>query len=1053
MATHGMGQRSRASLLHRLRRMVAWSTVIVGSAFSGAVAAVEPTMLVAGTQIEQRVSGNAEARLLVDASAGPLVVVIDQLGVDFVVRCGNEAHERNSPSGPWAPEILVVTSGCLLTLRARSVGAPTMPFRARAFSPDSAEGRRWPRAVWAQWSQGHLDSGGQDVPAMSRALQHLQEVERVVAAQGDSEDLRFLRYGNANLLRRIGRHEQAVQAYEVLIRSLDPSRDPQWLTRASNAKGLSLRELDRFDAADQAFADAVRYGEGRSEGVEWVSAKNNRCLILHSLGKLAAARDCYAAVIPEYRELAPNQVAVPMLNLAAAADALGEPALALKNYRAVLELRRGGSDRTSLGIVLLNLANHEAQTGAWQDALEHSLEAQQLFEALGDKPRTVNTLNLRGAIYRELGEPARARDYLSQSMRIAQESGDSGALALAKSALARIETDDAKAAEAHREVVGQFMRTGQGGLASQEWLMLAGRLDALGDNAGRDAALAACATLLQSNGSRSSRATAAMLRGRVALRAGQLAEATALAEQAIAWRTQTRETEELATARLLKARAERGAGRNDAALAEIERALEELQRAERLPSSPVLAANLYDRRIELLDEAMDILLSADAVTDAALSRAWAIKWKYARAPDAPLPAPADASEHELLDELRAKVMLLSGTQTPGIARAKPPSAEVLADIAKRIEVIESQLDARRTQAAAPGLQTLALSGVQTALESDEVLISLNLGSRASGAWVTTSQSTRWAALPSRRELLPTVEDVLKRQDKASFDRLSELLSPLVAAAGEARRVMIIPDGPSHLIPYAVLRNDRGEFWIERSRIELLARAPVASADLRPVALAQGFPVVFWGARDRVDDVAARSDSGPVYRSGAEMVELPAVSTEFQAMKRVLGNRRIVAGDPRAPVAPTDGSRWMLHVAGHGLASGNHPYALAIALPNSDSAGFTYTSGQSLQFGARPPSIVFVNVCEGFSGRLFESQPPSSLARRFLQAGADVVVAASWPVEDSRAARFSEQFYAELDRAPADVAGALARAQREALRSGGARNMRYWAGYSVVHGVR
>lgn len=129
MATHGMGQRSRASLVHRVRRMVAWSAVIIGSAFPGAVAAADPTVLVAGTQIEQRVPGDAEARLLVDASAGPLVVVIDQLGVDFVVRCGDEAHERNSPSGAGAPEILVVASGCLLTLRARR---PCHSARARS---------------------------------------------------------------------------------------------------------------------------------------------------------------------------------------------------------------------------------------------------------------------------------------------------------------------------------------------------------------------------------------------------------------------------------------------------------------------------------------------------------------------------------------------------------------------------------------------------------------------------------------------------------------------------------------------------------------------------------------------------------------------------------------------------------------------------------------------------------------------------------------------------------------------------------------------------------
>jgi tetratricopeptide (TPR) repeat protein len=1018
------------------------------------VAAAGDPVLVAGSRMERTVPGDAESRLLIDASAGPLVVVVDQLGIDLALRCDNESHGRNSPAGRWGAEIVVVERRCAMTIRARNAGAPMFTYKARAFAFDSDEGRRLPRRTWELWSQAHYDSGAAGTSDMSSALVSLRDVEKVVATRGDSDELRFLRIGNAHLLRRLGRHEEAVLAYQAFIRTLDPARHAVWLMRASNGNGLSLRELDRFDDADEAFADAVRYGAGRGDAYEWVSAKNNRCLILHTYGKLAAARDCYAAVIPDYRELAPDHVAVPMLNLAAAADTLGEPGLALRHYRAALELRRGGTDRSSLGIVLLNLAAHEAQTGAWPDALEHSLEAQNIFESLGDKPRTATMLNLRGWIYNELREPDRARDYLEQSVRIAQESKDPAAIALSKSALARIDPDPARAAQAHREVVDYFMQTKRSGLASQEWIMLAERLDALGDDAGRDAALDSCEALLPANGSRSYKASVATLRARVALRRGLLPEALKLAQQAIDWRAQTREIDGQTTVRLLKARIERRAGNGDAALAEIERALAELTRAERLPASPVLAANLYDRRAELLDEAMDILLGADAVTDAAMAKAWALKWTYSRAPDnAAAPAPLDAAERELLDELRAKVMLLASAQTPGTGGVKSPPPDVLADIARRVDAIESQLDTRRAEGAGAAAHVLGLPALQAALRADEVLVSLNLGSRASGAWISTVQATRWIALPARAVLLRPIEAALTRQDMASFDQLSTLLSPLLAAAGPARRVMIVPDGPSHLIPFAALRNAQDEFWIERSSIELLARPPSQPQQLRPAALARGFPVVVWGAGDSTDadtDVVARSAESPVYRSGTALVELPAIATEMRLMKRVLGLRRVSSGDPRAIAVPADAGHWMLHVAGHGLASSSHPYAASLALPNPDgSSGFTFMSGQGLHLGQHPPNLVFVNVCEGFSGRQFESQPPSSLARRFLQAGAGVVIAAAWPIEDGRAARFAERVYAELDRAPADIAEAIARAQRESLRSGGLRGLRYWAGYSVV----
>lgn len=1027
--------------------------ITVASLFADAAAVAAEPVLAAGSQIERTIAGDGEDQLLIDASAGPLVVVVEQLGVDLLPRCDNEAHARNSPSGPWSSEVMVVPIRCLLSLRARSVGAPTLRYRVRAFTFDSPEGRRWPRPTWELWSQAHYENGAEDLAAMSGALAKLREVERVVAARGEGEDLRFLRLGNAHLLLRTGKQAEAVAAFDAFMRTLDPRRHSEWLTRANNGKGLALRELDRFDEADQAFADAVRYGADRRDAYEWVSAKNNRCLILHGYGKLAGARDCYAAVIPYYQEVAPDQVPVPMLNLAAAADTLGEPALALKNYRAALELRRAGKNRRSLGLVLLNLANYESQIGAWPDALQHSLEAQQLFEALGDKLRTVYTLNLRGRIYVELREPVRARDYLEQALRVAQDSEERGAIALTRSALAQMETDDAAAAAAHREVAEYFVETRRDGLASQEWMMLAERLDALGDAAGRDIALHACEKLLQTNGSRAYKARAALLRSSVALRAGELAKAYSYVQQAIDWSLQTRAIDGLSAARLLKARIERSSGEEAKAVAEIERALEELQHGEHLPGSPVLVANLYDRRIALLDEAMDILLGGATVDAAAMAKAWSIRWKFARAPDAPVPVPVDAEEHELLDELRVKVMLLTGAQTPGVSASKPPP-DVLAGIAKRVDEIESLLDTRRAGKTTNAVAVLDLPSIQAALQPADALISLNLGMRASGAWISTVQGTRWITLPARAALFSSIEAMLQRQDAGALDKLSDQFAPLVLAAGSAKRVMIVADGPSHLVPYAALRVD-GEYWMERSSIELLARPPSAPEQLRPATLVQGFPVVVWGARDTPDSGSvAHADSTPVYRSGAAMVELPSVSAELQLMKQVLGARRVSSGDPRTTVAPMDVGRWMLHVAGHGLASRNHPYAAALALPDPDGGnGFAFLSGQALRLGQRPPYIVFVNVCEGFSGRLFESQPPSSLARRFLQAGAGVVVAAAWPIEDSRAARFAERVYAELDRAPADIAAALARAQRESLRAGGARSWRYWAGYSVIRAER
>lgn len=1043
MEMHDGGRRARMGSASRIA-----CRGVAALAFASCAARAAPAdvpVLVDGSRIERRLPGDAQDRVIVDASRGPLVVIVEQIGVDLVLRCDNEAHGRNAPTGRLGPEVVLVDRGCDLSIRARNAGMPQLVYRARAFSVDGAEGRRLPRRVWALWSAGHYESGADNAQGDAEGLEKLREVERAVASLG-GDDVRYLRFGNALLLRRLERNDEAIAAYDALTRDLDPKRHGAWFARANNGKGLALRELNRFDDADHAFAEAVRYGAGGNEPYEWVSAQNNRCLILHHYGRLAAARDCYAAVIPRYRKAAANQVAVPMLNLAAAADTLGEPALALKNYRAALELRRAGSDRRSLGIVLLNLANHEARTGAWPDAIAHSLEAQQIFEGLGDRPRSVNVLMLRGWIYRELREPRRAREYLEEAVRIAQASNDRNAIAMAKSAFARQDPDAAAAAKAHREVVAYLVETRQSGLAIQEWLMLAERLDETGAAVARDAALAACDTLLQSNGSRSSLADVAMLRGRVALREGRIDDAQRHVTAALALRRQTREAAGYADALLLKARVARRYGLADAALADIEQALDELARAERLPGSPVLAASLYDRRVELLDEAMDVLLGGGSPDAAAMEKAWSLKWRFARAPDGQR-APADANERALVDELRAKVMLLSDARSPGYGLSRPRTPQQIAELSRRVDEIESQLDARRvdTRVAAP---PLGLAAAAAALRPDDALIAINLGARTSGAWVGTAAAVRWIALPTRTELLGAIQNVLELQSVSAFDALSRQLAPLMAATASARRVLILPDGPSNLIPFAGLADGDGKYWIERSTIVLLSAPPSKAAQLQPSALDRGFSVVVWGGSATLDAPTRARTGTSVFRSGTDMAELPAIGVEIDVIKQLLGEQRIAYGDPDDVAAP-DTPHWVLHIAGHGLANSGHPYATALALPKRDGTGFTFLGTRSVALGPHPPSLVVVNVCEGFAGRLFDSQPPPSLARRFLDAGAGSVVAASWPIEDSRAARFAQLLYAELERDSTDIADALARAQRAALRAGGSRGLRNWSGYSVI----
>jgi CHAT domain-containing protein len=74
-----------------------------------------------------------------------------------------------------------------------------------------------------------------------------------------------------------------------------------------------------------------------------------------------------------------------------------------------------------------------------------------------------------------------------------------------------------------------------------------------------------------------------------------------------------------------------------------------------------------------------------------------------------------------------------------------------------------------------------------------------------------------------------------------------------------------------------------------------------------------------------------------------------------------------------------------------------------------------------------------------------------LARAFLSAGAERVMASLWPVQDSATALLMERFYEEYARADEDPARALAAAQRALLASTATASPYYWAGFEVVGG--
>lgn len=136
----------------------------------------------------------------------------------------------------------------------------------------------------------------------------------------------------------------------------------------------------------------------------------------------------------------------------------------------------------------------------------------------------------------------------------------------------------------------------------------------------------------------------------------------------------------------------------------------------------------------------------------------------------------------------------------------------------------------------------------------------------------------------------------------------------------------------------------------------------------------------------------------------------------------------------------------LHLSAHTLSSFACPDTSALMLAPSTNNELGLLNAQMISELELTGALVVLGGCSTAEGTLLAGEGVLSLARSFLVAGAQAVVASIWPVEDREAKVFFEHFYAHLGQGHR-VDEALKAAQHE-LKAKGFPN-RAFAGYLVL----
>jgi len=327
-----------------------------------------------------------------------------------------------------------------------------------------------------------------------------------------------------------------------------------------------------------------------------------------------------------------------------------------------------------------------------------------------------------------------------------------------------------------------------------------------------------------------------------------------------------------------------------------------------------------------------------------------------------------------------------------------------------------------TAAAQPGAPDIKQIGRE--LDPHTTAIDFVVADRRSYAWIITQSSARFIAIDAGRATLEQLVRATRppRRDAAAAVRLRELLlTPATKELESATSLVIVPDGPLHLLSFATLPGRRARYLVEELAIRyspsamLLERQPDRTSGSEFSLLAIGNPSY---------DV----------RAFPELPTLPFAEQEAQMVAGAYPGAALLSGADatHTNVVNRLGSTDVVHFAGHAVANDLSPADSALILAGARTDRLTAREIRGLSMPRT--TLVVLGACETATGFMTQSQGPLSLARAFLAAGADGVVASLWTVNDSASARLLTRFHRAY-RTTGHAAEALREAQASLLHSG------------------
>ena len=356
-------------------------------------------------------------------------------------------------------------------------------------------------------------------------------------------------------------------------------------------------------------------------------------------------------------------------------------------------------------------------------------------------------------------------------------------------------------------------------------------------------------------------------------------------------------------------------------------------------------------------------------------------------------------------------------------------------------------------------ETIPLERVRNSLPPNQMMLEYVLAEPQSYCLAITKDFARIVPLAGRGDIDKLVSEYLKTlktkgTSKQEGARLYTMLLKGIPEASTKVRLIVVPDGPLHLLPFEALVDTVGHYMFSSQTITY---APSATAlylmhSVPPSEKAQrallGVGGVPYDQTPELNKLATLRG----YTSGA-LTNLPASKDEVLAAQAAIGNGSdtllIGPGATKSAFEHSIDQYAIIHLAVHGFANVKHPDRAALILLSDQKSGDDgILEASEIVHLHTNADLVVLSACDTAVGSLQGEEGVANLSLAFMLAGSKTVISTLWSIDDTPALYLMKRFYAHL-AAKDSVAYALTAAKRDMLKTYGVQAIPYyWASFRL-----